>query len=103
MNGNMQINKIFKLFIWAAFILAITSFIFIVLTPILSHNQELCSLYRNTIRYYKIIALGFMAIGLMGLYIKQHKRLSVGLLIFGLMNGLLSFIYYFSSACIVMY
>jgi cytochrome bd-type quinol oxidase subunit 2 len=101
MNNKVKVDTAFKIFMRGVLILAITTLIFIVLTPILSHSQELCNLYRNTIKCYKIIALLFIVIGLIGLYMKQQKKLSFCVLILGFINGFLSFLYSFSSACIL--
>ena len=100
MNDKAQVYTVFKKFMWSAFVLAIIMLAFIVLTPELSHSQKLCNLYRNIIGCYKAIALVFSVIGLIGLYIKQQMKLSVCVLILGLINGVLSNLFYFSSACI---
>jgi hypothetical protein len=101
MNDKNQVNTIFKMFMYVTFIVAVIAFVFMALTPLLSTNRELCVLYRNIIEYYKIIALYFLTVGLIGLYLNQQRKLSICVMVLGLINGLLSFIYYFSSACVL--
>ena len=97
---NSILSKIVKYIILATFLLAVIFFVVVMVVPYLAYSEDICYSYRNVVKHYKIITMCFIIVGLIGLLLKQQKRLSISILILGVINGLVASLYYFSSACI---